>query len=151
MATDSSVLKKFACFRDLSDSQLNAIAQISNFVCYMPGHVLFEEGDQGDLLYLLIKGDVEVLYKTDATGLNRVDTISSEEVVGCSAMVPPFTYTATEKCLNEVEVLEIKTEELRNLIDDDPQMGLNLQQYIIKTLNDRILELRKRAYELALE
>jgi len=151
MATDANVLKSFSCFRDLSDTQLNAIAAISNSVCYMPGHVLFEEGDQGDLLYLLIEGDVEVLYKSDETGLNRVDTISCEEVVGCSAMVPPYTYSATEKCLNEVEVLEIKTDELRELIEEDPKMGLKLQQYIIQTLNDRIIELRKRAYGLALE
>jgi len=145
MATDANVLKRFSCFRDLSDAQVKAIAQISNSVCYMPGHVLFEEGDDGDLLYLLIKGNVEVFYKSDETGLIRVDTISCEEVVGCSAMVPPYSYSATEKCLNEVEVLEIKTKELRDLIEEDPRIGLTLQQYIIETLNNRIIELRKRS------
>ncbi|MEA3326307.1 MAG: cyclic nucleotide-binding domain-containing protein [Chloroflexota bacterium] len=146
MSTDPKLLRSFACFHNLSDEQVNAIAQISNSVCYSKGYVLFKQDDPGDFLYLLIEGDVEVFYENAETGAHRVDTVSSEEVVGCAAMVPPYIYTATEKCLSDVEVLEIKTEELRGLIQKDPQLGLRLQEYIIRTLNDRVLELRRRAF-----
>jgi len=91
MATDINMIKNFDCFRDLSKDQLHAMAEISNSVCYSPGYVLFEEGQQGERLYLLIEGDVEVFFKAEETGLNKVDTVSSEEMVGCSAMVPPYT------------------------------------------------------------
>lgn len=148
MATDPNMIKKFSCFRDLSEDQLQAIAEISNSVCYSPGYVLFEEGEQGKYLYLLIDGDVEVFFKADETDFNKVDTISSEEMAGCSAMVPPYTYTATEKALSEVEVLEIDINDLRNLIEEDPGLGLNLQQYMIQTLNDRILKLRQNPFSI---
>lgn len=124
---------------------MEAIAEISNSICYTKGHVLFNEGDKGDLLYLLIEGDIEVLYETPE-GMDRVDTVSSEEVIGCSAMVPPYVYTATERALTDVEVLEIKISELRELIEIDPQMGIKIQEHIMKILNDRILELRHRAF-----
>ncbi len=146
MSTDPKLLRSFACFHTLSDEQINAIAQISNSVCYSKGYVLFKQDDPGDFLYLLIEGDVEVLYEHAETGAHRVDTVSSEEVVGCAAIVPPYTYTATEKCLSDVEVLEIKTNELRDLIQKDPQLGLLLQEYIIKILNERILSLRQRTF-----
>jgi len=147
MSTDPKLLRSFACFHTLSDEQVNAIAQISNSVCYSKGYVLFKQDDPGDFLYLLIEGDVEVLYEHAETGAQRVDTVSSEEVVGCAAIVPPYTYTATEKCLSDVEVLEIKTNELRDLIQKDPQLGLLLQEYIIKILNERILSLRQRTFD----
>lgn len=148
MATDPNMIKKFSCFHDLSEAQLQAIADISNSVCYSPGYVLFEEGEQGKYLYLLIDGDVEVFFKADDKDFNKVDTISSEEMAGCSAMVPPHTYTATEKALSEVEVLEIDINDLRDLIGNDPELGLKLQQYMIQTLNDRILKLRHKPFSI---
>ena len=146
MATDRKLIESFPCFSELSDDQLDAIAQISNSVCYMEDHILFEEGQAGDYLYLLIDGDVEVFYHSPETGEVKVDIVSNDEVVGCAAFVPPYKYTATEKCLSDVEVLEIEIDELQKLIDEDPQIGLKLQQHIIKTLNERILALRKRAF-----
>lgn len=146
MATDPKMIRKFECFQQLTDDQVTAIAAISNSICYSSGHVLIEEGEKGETLYLLIEGDVDVFYQSAASGMEKVDRVSSKEVIGCSAMVPPFVYTATEKTLSDVEVLEIKTEELRRLIQKDPELGLKVQEYIIKILNDRILELRHRAF-----
>jgi CRP/FNR family transcriptional regulator, cyclic AMP receptor protein len=148
MATDPNMIKNFSCFHDLSEDQLQTIAEISNSVCYSSGHVLFEEGEQGKYLYLLIDGDVEVFFKADETGFNKVDTISSEEMAGCSAMVPPYIYTATETALSEVEVLEININDLRDLIEKDPGLGIKLQQYMIQTLNDRILKLRQKPFSM---
>ena len=146
MATEPKLIQRFPCFSNLTDTQIEAIAEISNSVCYMKDHTLFEEGDAAQWLYLLIDGDVGVSYSHPETGEARVDTVSSDEVLGCSGLVPPHHYTATEKCLSNVEVLEINMKDLRDLIEADPQLGLKLQEHIIKTLNNRILTLRHRAF-----
>jgi CRP/FNR family transcriptional regulator len=146
MATDAKLIRKFECFRQLTGEQVEEIAEISNSICYSAGHVLFEEGEKGEILYLLIDGDVDVFYRNPVTGLEKVDTVSSEEVIGCSAMVPPYVYTATEKTRSDVEVLEIKADALRDIIQKDPDIGLKIQEHIIKILNDRILALRHRAF-----
>jgi CRP-like cAMP-binding protein len=145
MATDAKLIRKFECFRQLTDEQVEKIAEISNSICYPAGHVLVEEGEKGEILYLLIDGDVDVFYRNPVTGMEKVDTVSSEEVIGCSAMVPPYVYTATEKARSDVEVLEIKADALREIIQKDPDIGLKIQEHIIKILNDRILALRHRA------
>lgn len=146
MATDAKLIRKFECFHPLTDEQVEAIAEISNSICYPAGHVLVEEGERGEILYLLIEGDIDVFYRNPETGLEKVDSVSSEEVIGCSAMVPPYIYSATEKTLSDVEVLEIKAESLRHLIEEDPDIGLKIQEHIIKVLNNRILALRHRAF-----
>ena len=89
-----------------------------------------------------MKGDVEVLYNIGEAGQVRVDKISGEEVVGCSALVEPYTYAATERSLTEVEVLETDVGVLRELMQNDCRMGFSIQQQIIRILMDRVLDLR---------
>lgn len=142
MATDPVYLQNIFCFRTLSEDQLKAIAQIANAVCYPPGYTLFEEGKPGERLFFLVKGDVEVLYNIGETGRVHVDTVSGDEIVGCSALIEPYLYTATERSLTEIEVLEVDAIALRDLIQRDCHLGFSLQQRIISVLNRRILDLR---------
>ena len=142
MPTTSSFLQKYPCFSDLTDDQRDAVAQLASAICFPCGYVLFEEGRPGDNLYLLSSGKVEVLYSISEEGSTRVDLISGEEVMGCSVLVPPFTYTATTRCLSEVEVLELDAEALRKLMREDCPLGFSIQQYILRTLIDRIVGYR---------
>lgn len=142
MPTYSKYLKDFSCFGELSDEQLEAIAQITNAVCYPPGYVLFEEGQPGDRLFFLVKGKVDVFYNLGDAGKVRVDNVSGAEIVGCSAIVEPYTYTATETSLTEVEVLVIDAASLRELMQKDCCLGFSIQKQIIRVLLDRVLGLR---------
>ncbi len=142
MPTDPNVLQDFSCFRDLSDEQLEVIAQFTDAVCYPSGYTLFEEGKTGEHLYFLVKGDVEVLYDIGEAGQVQVDTLSGEEVIGCAALIAPYAYNATERSLTEVEVLEVDVDALRQLMEKDCHLGFSLQQHIIRVLMERILDLR---------
>jgi CRP-like cAMP-binding protein len=145
MPTDSTFLRELSCFRNLSDDQINSLAEIANAVCYPSDTVLFEEGKPGLRLFFLVKGDVEVFYNFGEASQVRVDKVSGEEVVGCSALIEPYTYTATERSLTEVEVLEVEAASLRELMHNDCRLALSIQQHIMRVLMDRVLELRRRA------
>jgi CRP/FNR family transcriptional regulator len=136
------LIKDFACFRDLSDDQINEIAKFTDAVCYQPGHVLFNEGEDGKSIFLLVEGDVEVFYTLGEGLLTRMETVSGQEIIGCSALVKPFKYTSTDKCLTEIQVLEVDVASLRQLMEKDCQVGLKIQQHIIEGLMGRILDMR---------
>lgn len=142
MPTDPSYLRNFSCFRNLSDDQFDAIAQLTTSICFLPGHILFEEGKPAERLCLLAKGEVEVLYKIGEEAPMRVDIVSAEEVVGCAALVPPYVYTATVRSLSEIEVLELDADALRKLMQEDCPLGFSIQQQIMRMLLDRIINLR---------
>jgi CRP-like cAMP-binding protein len=93
-------------------------------------------------LFFLIKGKVAVLYTIGEAGQVRVDAVSGNEIIGCSALIEPYTYTATERTVTEVEVLEVDAVALRELMQRDCRLGLVLQQHIIRVLMERILDLR---------
>jgi len=142
MTTYPELLRDFTCFRDLTDEQINKIAQFTDAVCYPPGHILLKEGEEGKRLFLLVDGEVEALFTLVDECQTRVETIADEEILGCSALVKPYKYSATERCLTEVQVLEVDVASLRELMQKDCQIGLKIQQHIIEGLMGRILELR---------
>jgi len=140
MVTDTKGLRNMPCFQNFSDQELGAIAEISNSICYSSGHMLFKQGESGDLLYLLNQGELDVVDE-EGEEPRHVDRIFSGEIVGGSALVPPYKYNASAKCRTEVEVLEIKTHQLQDLMNKNCKIGLKLQASIINILVNHILKL----------
>lgn len=142
MPTDPKYLRDFACFQNLTEDQMAAVARLATAVCYPPHHILFREGEPGERLFFMLKGEVEVLYQIGAADQERVDIVAGEEIVGCSALIKPYVYTATERSLTEIEVLEINAGELRQLMEEDYALGYTIQQQALSFLMDRIIDLR---------
>jgi len=142
MSTNPNLVRNISCFRDLSKDQIKNIAQIANAVCYPPNQVLFREGEPGQNLYFLVKGKIEVLYNIGEAGQVHVDTVSAEEVFECSALIEPYTYTATMRTTSETEVLVVDAIALRELMQKDCRLGFILQQQIIKLLIKRVINFR---------
>lgn len=142
MPADPKYLREFSCFSNLSDAHVADIARIATAVCYPPGYTLMEEGKPGDRLFFLIRGKVEVFYNIGEAGQVRVDAVSGDEVIGCSALVPTYVYTATERCVTEAEVFEIDLVALRELMQKDHNLGFAIQEHLIGVLMNRIIDLR---------
>ncbi|MBN1149333.1 MAG: Crp/Fnr family transcriptional regulator [Anaerolineales bacterium] len=142
MPTAPAYLKDFFCFRDFSDAQREAIAQLTTAVCYPPGYVLFEEGKPGERIYLLSSGQIEVLYNIGEGAPTRVDQVSAKEIIGCCTLVPPYVNTSTARSLTDIEVLEIEADALRNLMHEDCPLGFAIQQEVIRLLQDRVMNFR---------
>ncbi len=142
MPTDPDRLKRYACFRALTEDQRQAVAQSVREECFYPRHILFQEGQPGSQLYMLAAGKVEVLYNIGEEGQTRVDTVGEGEILGCSSLIDPYAYSSTARCLSEIETLVLNAEALRKLMDDDCQIGYSIQNHIIRMLLDRIIDLR---------
>ena len=142
MPIDPNLVGNLSCFRNLSEDQKRKISQITNVICYPPNHVIFKEGEPGKNLYFLSKGKIEILYDIGEEGQAHVETISGEEVVGCSALMEPYTYSASMRSLSEIEVFVVDATSLRELMQKDCKFGFILQQQIIKLLMMRIMDFR---------
>ncbi len=145
MSTQVEYIRKLTCFKDLSAEDQNAIAKISDAVCYSPGYVLFREGEKAKKLYLIIKGQAEAIFNIGEAEQVRVEVLSDDEIAGCSALAEPHQYAATERSITDIEVLEIEIDSLKNLIQENNQLGLRLYENIIKIMSRRILDLRLAA------
>jgi CRP/FNR family cyclic AMP-dependent transcriptional regulator len=141
MLTDPLELQKYTCFRELTEEQRKALAQIATEEFFNDGHTLFEEGKPGTHIFLIGEGQVEVLYYI-GEGFLQVDRAGAGEIVGCSALVDPYTYTSTTRCCTDIKVMTMEAEALLKLMKDDCPLGFSILKDIIQMLLDRIIDLR---------
>jgi len=142
MSVDVTYLQKFRCFEDLSDEQREAVSELAEAECFYPEHTLFEENEPGELLYLLVEGEIEVLYTIGEEGPTRVDKMGAGDVVGCSILVHPYKHTSTTRSLTKIDVLTVDAKALRKLMQEDCPLGFSIQQHIMRLLMDLIISFR---------
>ena len=142
MTVEVTLLKQYPLFSDLNETQLREVAQLCEAECFYPGHTLFKEGQPGTKIFILVKGEVELLFTIGQEGPTRVGLATAGEIIGCPGLVPPYTNTATARSLTETEVLAIDIADLRELFEQDCPLAVSIQRHIIQSLLDCIVGLR---------
>jgi CRP-like cAMP-binding protein len=142
MPADPDRLTRYTCFRDLTEDQRKAVAELADEECFYPEYILFKEGQSASKLFLLDSGRVEIFYNIGEGGPACVDTVSGGDILGCSSLLEPYIYTSTARCLTEIETLVLDAAELRKLMLEDCSLGFSIQEQIIHMLLDRTIDLR---------
>ena len=81
---------------DLVDSVLQAITTDS----FLPEDTIMKQGEEGDNLYFLSRGDCEVLVDDEDLEVHRVDILSAGSMFGEIALISNCKRTATVRTLN---------------------------------------------------
>jgi CRP/FNR family cyclic AMP-dependent transcriptional regulator len=142
------LVRRYPFFAGLDDAQLKAIAMIADELDYPTGATLFENDQAATALHLLLTGNVELSYVvTDRMdpGLRKefyVSDINPGEIIGISALVEPYRYTATARVVSPSCVLKIDAAALRALCSANPQMAANLMRQIAKVAMERLHDTR---------
>lgn len=147
MVTRKQVLRECQVFSALSDAELEKVASSVVEKEYEAGTTLFQQGDSATELLVIEEGKVALqmtLPKEQGQMSKRlsVDVVSKNEVVGWSAIVEPHVYTLTAVCLQKTKVLSISSIKLRGLLRDNPKMGFEVIQGLIKVVASRLDETR---------
>ena len=124
-------LQKTILFAEISETELKVISQIANEVAYPAGSMLFEEGDEGDSLYLIVDGKVSLIKAdTEITSLDE-----KGYCLGEIALLDRQPRSATVKTVKPTRFLRITRDDFFNAMIREPRIGLGL----FRVLNDKIL------------
>lgn len=138
------LLRRYPFFANLENSHLKEISMISEEVNIPKGTLIFEEGKLVSALYLLMSGEVDLYF---FVGVERdlknrkeflADDINVGETFGISALVDPFTYTASARATKDSRVIKIDANKLRRLTETDPSLSCRLMGQIAKALAERL-------------
>ena len=134
-------------FKGLSESQLQRLTTAVNDVEVPKGRWLFQEGNKADRVYILKSGAVEMLTKVNGEYELPIRILRSEgSCFGTSALVPPYEYSLSARSTEDVDLLEIKREDLEKISTEDGSLGCavmkNLAQYLLERLKETRLELK---------
>ena len=142
MSDNFKFLHEYSLFSGLNEEQMQAMMQVCREECFLPHAILFEEGQTAGEIFVLVEGDVEETFTVDEARLSLLRPVEVGEIIGCPALVPPYTQSCTARCLSEVEVLAIDAAGLRDLFAQDCQIASTIQQHVIQALLERIGKMR---------
>jgi CRP/FNR family transcriptional regulator len=131
-------------FNGLDASQTKEVMATGNQIPMKKGQQLFKEGQKADGVYILRSGAVELM-TTVETGFDLPISILREpgDVFGTSALVPPFQYSLSARCVEEGVLFCMETSALRKLAAEDRDIGCQMMTNLAAHFLDRLKETRQ--------
>lgn len=96
---------------------------------YMPGQVIFNEGDEGDTLHFIRSGSVTVSRNVDGKEM-IMNYVPANQEVGEMALLGSKTRTATVKATVKTETLSIDKESFDQLLEQSDELKARMQSMV---------------------
>lgn len=141
-ADNISCLKNIQLFKDLTEDELQKIAEKLTEKSYPPNTVIFREGTSGDTMFFIKEGMVEVKRREPNSGVNlTVATLGKGECFGEMALLNEAPRSATVLVATQPTVLLcLDKKSFHEIMVKYPPIALSLN----KTLAARIEEMNVR-------
>ncbi len=106
------VLSRSPLFEMLSASELEFVADLSRPRRFAVGEIIFEEGELGDSLYVIVEGEVEVLRKNEDGQLKVLTTLKAPSFFGEMSLIDKEYRSATVRSKSESMLLHLTADNL---------------------------------------
>jgi len=136
-------LKGIEIFEGLAVSELAAVASVTEEAVYPPGETVIKEGEAGDTMYLVVKGEVSVIMGQEGEKGGReieLDRIGAGGYFGEMALFEDVVRSATIRTEEESNLLVLHKQEFTEIVREYPQIAL----HICKELSGRLRKLHER-------
>ena len=131
--TDAAALRKIPLFRGIEDQKLRLLAFMSERVRFEAGENLVEEGDFGDVAYIILSGEADVLVASPS-GEQLVATVKENDFVGEIALLIDVPRTATVRATSEIMAMAVTKEHFFKLLGNFPDMALEVMRALAHRL-----------------
>ena len=131
-------------FQGLSQTQIERITAITQEQQFKKGQWLFNEDQEAFNLYLVKTGAIELVIKVEDTIEIPIAIVRPDNgCLGVSALIEPYLYSLSARCLDDSTLLAISKTQLEELMKTDPDMRCILMTNLAKKLLDRLKESRQ--------
>lgn len=143
---DASVLKGFGLLKGLDGNELAQIAELCDERAFKEGERIFSEGTRATHLHLCRSGKVDIAIWVREPWNKDVTVHQAErgELFGWSALVAPYTYTASAVCGEDGEEIRIKGSDLLELFDRNPHITSVVCMNLSTEISARLTQTRQK-------
>ena len=140
-------LETVPLFQDVPERALDIAASVVQLRRYEPNTTLFQEGDIGEALYILVSGMVK-LSKVDLGGYEKTLAIlQPPEFLGEMALLGAKTRNATALTLGDTSAYLLFEDDFQKLVQTYPQVTLNVTSTLARRLEGMSSEAQILSYK----
>lgn len=103
-----------------------AIASLATEVSLSAGEVLFEQGDDGDALFAILSGSLEISVLSEDGRKLSLDVLKKGDMIGEIAFFDPGVRTATATALEATTLSRIRNRDMAEAILKTPELGIDM-------------------------
>jgi CRP-like cAMP-binding protein len=137
------VLQNSRFFCNLADENIEKVAQLCQEVAFDTGESVFEQGDYGEHLYIIVEGQVHLersMNMGDRKGKVLIDTLGKGRAFGCwsTLLGESHVLMSTATCQRPTILLAIRGRDLRQTMTQSITFGFDIMERLCLLLRDRI-------------
>lgn len=130
-------LKTVPFFNELSNWQLKKVSEIVFERSYDTEEVIFEQGQPGAALFLIVDGQVSVEASRDHM-IASLATLERGAFFGEMALLDEAPRSASAKAVNQTKCLALYRNDLSRLIHSDPSTACHIYRALARIVGDRL-------------
>lgn len=136
MVDSVSLLQRIPLFRTLTLENLHDISSKVSEISYGTGDVIFLTGDEGDALYIIKSGSVEVIGKDDEGQELHLAELSTGNYFGEMALLTGEPRSASVKAASNAVLLKLSKEDFQVLLNRNAAMYIPISYVLSQRLKD---------------
>ena len=131
MSMRESLIGRVPLFSSLPPGELEALGTSLREASFAQGSLLFSEGDYGDLFYIVLEGQIEIIKALGTADERLIDVHGPGEFVGEMSLINrDGLRTASVRASHDVRMVELTRAEFDTLLRRHPAMVYELLQVI---------------------
>jgi len=114
-------------------TEINLFRHAENVLDYEAGEVIFERGDDGDVMYAVIEGTVEVVLDDQV-----IDEAGPGGIIGEMALVGATSRSATARAATAAKVTPVGEQQFLQMVEHTPFFALKVMRIMAERLRRRM-------------
>ena len=123
---EDSIIARIPLFERMSPEEREELRGMMSQTTRRRGEVLFNEGDSGDRLYILLTGKVKLGHTSVDGRENLLAVLGPGEVVGELTLFDPGPRSTTATAVATTELLALEHNQLMGFIDSHPTLAKDM-------------------------
>ena len=130
------ILKTVSIFSGTPDETLAEVASLLAEVSIQAGETIFEKGEKGSSMYIIVDGQVLV-----HDGERRLNQLGERDVFGEMALVDSASRLASVTAIEDTRLLRLDQESFQKLMYERPEVVHGIMRVLSRHLRDRVQDL----------
>jgi len=114
------------------------VAEIGTDQVLDAGTTIYKQGSTADLIHVIEEGLVGIILEVGPLAQRQVQAAANFESFGWSAMIPPYSRTATVKALEQTKVIVFDGRELTAFCTTHGEEGFKIMQALARVIAERL-------------
>jgi CRP-like cAMP-binding protein len=135
---DRTLFAESGIFKDLDDDEIEGVGEICEVMEFKVGDYIFREGDVGDRLFIIEKGEVRISRKVPGAGEEAITVLRRGACFGEMSVLDSSERSMDAIAHSRCSLVTISREDFRELLEADPRLANKILWSTVLLLCERL-------------